>query len=163
MIGISLSCGSFSNPFSRNRSKSVLTQASRIRFRMIPALFGVFLSTKAANCGGIGIKLQILMSVEVRISVGSSPDSSHSMTASIDGTEVVEILKSWETLMLTAVPRLRAPMMPMQLASSFSCMKCKEWREMTVCFSPDAIERNESAENSCAKRTTLIGSDTRVG
>eukprot|EP00956_Cyclotella_meneghiniana_P009247 scaffold12684_cov45-Cyclotella_meneghiniana.AAC.8 len=103
-----------------------------------PALLGVFFNTSAANCGGIGSELQILISVEVLMSVGTSPDISLSIKASIDGNDAVDILKSCDTLMFTAVPRFRAPMMPMQRASSLSFRKWREWMQMILCFSPEA-------------------------
>ena len=127
MIVISdISGCALSGSLSLNLSTSVLTHASRILDKMIPALLGVFFITRDANCEGTGMELQILMSIDVLTSVGSSSANAQSKNASSDGTDAVESLKSCAVLIFIAVPLSRAPMMPMQRASSFSWKKCRE-------------------------------------
>lgn len=75
------------------------------------------------------------------MSVGTSPDISLPMKASIDGNDAVDILKNCDTLMFTAVPRSQAPMMPMKRASSLSFRKWREWMQMILCFSPEATHQ----------------------
>lgn len=164
MIVISdISGCALSGSLSLNLSTSVLTHASRILDKMIPALLGVFFITRDANCEGTGMELQILMSIDVLTSVGSSSANAQSKNASSDGTDAVESLKSCAVLIFIAVPLSRAPMMPMQRASSFSWKKCKEWMQVMLCFSPEAMVMNDRGENSCAKMTTSMGSVTKVG